>query len=257
MLRNAHLIFIFFMVSCISSKKSVYFHKLNDMTIASKIENEAPIIQKNDLLSISVSSLNPTASELFNPSNTHGSYTSTVSGTISQSFGYLVDQEGYIQFPILGNIKAKGLTQKALKDTIHRQIVSRKLLLDPIITVRILNFKISVMGEVAHPSVYNVPNEKITLLEALSLAGDLTVYAKRDNVLLIREENGEKKLIRLNLTTSDIFYSPYYYLKSNDVIYVEHNKAKIASTRPIGPWLSAIFSGTSLLIVIIDRVILK
>jgi len=224
------------------------------MTIVSKIEEEPPIIHKNDLLSIKVSSLNDQASEVFNSPSPSGPPGSSGSGVNSQAFGYLVDVDGNIQFPILGNIKVEGLTQKALKDTILKQIVSKHLLIDPIVTVRFLNFRVSILGEVDKPSVYNIPSEKISLLEAFALAGDLTVFARRDNVLLIREENGEKKLIRLDLSSSEIFYSPYYYLKSNDIVYVEHNKAKVAASKPLGPWLAALFSGSSLLIVIISNV---
>jgi polysaccharide export outer membrane protein len=251
----ALLSLIFFMTSCYSTRKTTYFRDLGNMTIDSKTEIEPPVIHKNDILSIKVSSLNPNASELFNSTNAPGGAgNSTNAGTNTQSFGYLVDVDGNIQIPILGNIKVEGLTTKALKDTLLKQIVARNLLIDPIVTVRFLNFRISVLGEVDHPSVYNVPSEKITLLEALALAGDLTVYSRRDNILIIREENGEKKLTRLDLSSSEIFYSPYYHLKSNDIVYVEHNKAKVASSKPIGPWLSALFSGTSLIIVIITNI---
>lgn len=250
---NCFLI-VFFLASCNTTKKSVYFRKMENTVIKTTIDYEAPIIQKNDLLSIMVSSLNPEASEVFNSTYIPVSHTSDISGTITQSFGYLVDRDGNIQFPILGTIKAEGLTQKALKDTIYNKIITKKLLIDPIINVRFLNFKISVMGEVEHPAVFNVPDEKITLLEALTLAGDMTIYARRDNVLLIREENGEKKIVRIDLSTAEIFQSPYYYLKTNDIIYVEPKKSKVATTHPIAPWISAIFSGTSVLIVFLTTV---
>ena len=252
------LLLIVLLSSCFSTKKTTYFRKLEDTSIVSKIENKATIIQRNDLLTITVSSLNPDASKIFNDIHSGSGFSSVVSGTITQSFGYLVDQYGYIQFPILGNVKAEGLTTKALKDTIYNQIVLRKILIDPIVSVRYLNFKISVLGEVEHPAVYNIPNEKITFLEALTLAGDMTIYGKRNNVLLIREEEGQRKLIRLNLKTAELFSSPYYYLKSNDIIYIEHNRAKIANSRSsMGTWISALFSGSSLLIVIIDRLATK
>jgi polysaccharide export outer membrane protein len=252
------ILFLVFMTSCFSTRKTIYFRNVEDATIISKIETEAPVIHKNDLLSIKVSSLNPNASEIFNSSSNAGGMMNSVNdGTSTAAFGHLVDNDGNIQIPILGNMKAEGLTQMALKDSILKQIITRNLLIDPIVTVRFLNFKISVMGEVENPAVYNVPNEKITLLEALALAGDLTVYSRRDNILLIREDNGEKKLVRLNLRTSEIFSSPYYYLKSNDIIYVEHNKAKVSASRSIGPWLSAVFSGSSLIIVIITSHIIK
>ena len=241
------------------AQEELTWHTNIDEAIAvSKIENKATIIQRNDLLTITVSSLNPDASKIFNDIHSGSGFSSVVSGTITQSFGYLVDQYGYIQFPILGNVKAEGLTTKALKDTIYNQIVLRKILIDPIVSVRYLNFKISVLGEVEHPAVYNIPNEKITFLEALTLAGDMTIYGKRNNVLLIREEEGQRKLIRLNLKTAELFSSPYYYLKSNDIIYIEHNRAKIANSRSsMGTWISALFSGSSLLIVIIDRLATK
>jgi len=249
---SVFVIFLTFVISsCNSTRNSIYFRGLEDMTIHSDIQVEPPIIKKNDLVSIAVSSLNPAASEVFNTTIARSANTSTVSGTINQSFGYLIDANGNLQFPILGEIKAEGLTSKALEDTLKARILAQELLIDPIVTVRFLNFKISVMGEVDKPSVYNVPNEKITLLEALALAGDMTIYAKRSNVLLIREENGEKKLVRIDMSTSDIFYSEYYYLKSNDIIYVEPRRSKVAMTRPLSTYLTAVFSGTSLLISLI------
>ncbi len=251
------LLLLSFLTSCYSKRKTIYFRNLGDTTIVSKIINEPPIIQKNDLLSIKISSLNPVASELFNSSVNTVGMNSINDGTGTVSFGYLVDKDGNIQLPIVGSFKAEGLTQMALKDTIVKQLVAKNLLVDPIVTVRFLNFKISVLGEVGDPGVYNVPSEKITLLEALALAGDLTVFSRRDNVLLIREEKGEKKLVRLDLRTSEIFYSPYYYLKTNDIIYVEHNRAKVAASKPIGPWLSALFSGTSLIIVLINSHVIQ
>lgn len=249
---SVFVIFLSLLISsCNSTRKSIYFRDLGNMAIQSDIQVESPVIKKNDIISINVSSLNPAASELFNNSIARTSNASTISGTINQSFGYLIDVNGNIQFPILGEIKAEGLTTKELEDTIKTHILSKELLIDPIITIRYLNFKISVMGEVDKPSVYNIPSEKVTLLEALALAGDMTIYAKRDNVLLIREENGEKKLVRLDMSSSDIFYSEYYYLKSNDIIYVEPKRSKVATTRPLATYLSAIFSGTSLLISLI------
>lgn len=237
--------------SCNSTRKSVYFRGLEDMTISSKIVNEAPILRKNDLISITVSSLNPSATEVFNSPVSRSSNTSSISGTINQSFGYLIDIDGNIQFPILGDLKAEGLTTKALEDTVRSKILSGKYLVDPIVAVRYLNFKISVLGEVDKPSVYNIPSEKVTLLEALALAGDLTIYARRNNVLLIREENGERKLVRLDLSSSELFYSPYYNLKSNDIIYVEPKRSKVGTTRPVGSYLSAIISSVSLIVTII------
>jgi polysaccharide export outer membrane protein len=247
------ILFLFATASCVSTKQSVYFHKQEDGRIQSEFSNTESIIQKNDLLSISISSLNPDASLLFNSPNTNNTQIAAVSGNQVQAQGYLVDQDGYIQFPILGNIKAEGLTKKGLKATIASEIISRKLLLDPIVNIRFLNYKISVLGEVERPAVYTIPNEKVTIFEALGLAGDITIYGKRNNVMLIREENGDKILKRLDLTNSEIFSSPYYYLRSNDILYVEPNKSKVASSRQTNHWLPVIFSAISLMVVVIDR----
>jgi polysaccharide biosynthesis/export protein len=130
--------------------------------------------------------------------------------------------------------------------------LSGKLELEPIVTVRNLNFKVTVLGEVARPTVINVPNAKISLLEALGLAGDLTIYGRRDNVLIIREEKGKKVTIRINLNSTELFNSPYYYLKASDVIYVEPNNAKMASASKAKEWLPLLFSGLSLTIITLD-----
>jgi polysaccharide export outer membrane protein len=124
------------------------------------------------------------------------------------------------------------------------------LLIDPIVNVRFLNYKVTVIGEVGHPSVINVPNEKISLLEALGLAGDMTIYGRRDNVLVIRETEGTKTFQRINLNTNEIFTSPYYYLKSNDIVYVETNKNKVASTGRSVFWIPVIFSFFSTVVTI-------
>jgi len=123
--------------------------------------------------------------------------------------------------------------------------------------VRQLNFKVSVLGEVAHPTVINVPSEKISLLEALGLAGDITIYGRKDNVLIIREENGVKKIKRLNLNDDELFTSQYYYLKSNDIVYVEANKDKVASTSRTTQVLPIVLSGLSLIAIIVQGLIYK
>ncbi|WP_242672969.1 polysaccharide biosynthesis/export family protein [Niastella yeongjuensis] len=219
---------------------------------------EKPVIQNNDLLNITVSSLNPEASAVFNQpggANNNNNSNSQPTATTTPANGYLVDGEGNIQFPFLGTIKASGMTKDELKDKLTKSLVDKKLLVDPIITVRFLNFKVTVLGEVAHPTVVTVPSESITLLEALGLAGDLTIYAQRDNVLVIRDENGKKLTHRLNLNSTELFSSPYYYLKSNDVVYVEPNKAKVASTSRTNTWLPILFSALSLGVIVADRII--
>ena len=239
--------------SCVDTRGAVYFNDLKESEFSSKLESLEPVVQPGDLLSISVSSLNPDASLIFNSPNVLVTQASTVTGNVTQASGYLVDQDGFIQFPFLGNIMAAGLSKKALKETITNELSKRKLLLDPIVNIRYLNYRVSVLGEVARPSVLTIPNEKVTLLEALGLAGDLTIYAKRDNVLLIREEGGKKKVTRIDLTSDDIFTSPHYYLKSNDIIYVEPNKTKVASASWTTQWLPIFFSALSFGAIALDR----
>ncbi|MDT0677699.1 polysaccharide biosynthesis/export family protein [Autumnicola musiva] len=247
------LVVLMSMASCVSSRNATYFNLNKDSVYKSEIENIEPIIQKNDLLSISVSSLNPEASEMFNIPNLSATQTSTATGSTAQASGYLVDQDGIIRFPFLGKIEAAGKTKKALREEIESELEEQKLLVDPIVNIRYLNYKVSVLGEVNNPSVITIPDEEVTILEALGLAGDMTLYAKRDNVLLLREENDIKKIFTLDLTTDEIFNSQYYQLKSGDVIYVEANKSKIASTSRATQWLPVIVSTLSLAIIALDR----
>ncbi|MBS1576584.1 MAG: polysaccharide biosynthesis/export family protein [Bacteroidetes bacterium] len=237
-------------MSCVNSRKVVLFNELNQASIKGQVEDFEPIIQKNDLLSITVSSLNTEAAAIFNNPNISGTQTTTATGNQASVAGYLVNSDGYVQFPVLGNIKAAGLSKKQLKDNITKGLIDGKLLLDPIVNIRYLNYKVTVIGEVGHPTVINVPNEKISLLEALGLAGDLTVYSRRDNVLVIREIEGTKTFQRLNLNTNEIFTSPYYYLKSNDIVYVETNKNKVASTSRAVVWIPVIFSALSTIVTV-------
>jgi polysaccharide biosynthesis/export protein len=245
------LSFLPVLISCVDTKKAVLFNELNETSIASRIEDIEPVIQKNDLLSISVSSLNPEATLIFNNPNINTTLATTVTANTNYASGYLVNQDGYIQFPVLGNIKAAGLSKKQLKDNISKGLIEGKLLLDPIVNIRYLNYKVTVLGEVQRPSVLPIPNEKITLLEAIGLAGDLTLYARRDNILIIREIEGAKTFQRINLNTNEIFTSPYYYLKSNDIVYVEPNKNKLSSTSKAYLWIPIMLSAISAAVVIV------
>jgi len=244
------LVMLLVSVSCTNTKKAVYFSGQRTGSFETPAVPKL-VIQNNDLLSISVSSLNPEASAVFNTPNNAPANNNT--STTTSATGYLVDGDGNIQFPFLGAIKASGLTKDELKDKLTKTLLDKKLLVDPIIAVRFLNFKVTVLGEVAHPTVVTVPSERISLLEAIGLAGDLTIYAQRDNVLVIRDEDGKKVTHRLNLNSTELFTSPYYYLKSNDVIYVEPNKAKVASTSRSNQWLPILFSALSLGVIVVDR----
>lgn len=248
------LIICLVMTSCVNTRKAVYFDGLKDGIISANTPVPETIIEKNDLLNISVTSLNPDASAIFNTTNV---YTYNMNGTgVTSLMGYLVNAEGTIQFPILGSIKAEGLTKGQLKESITKKLTDQKLLTDPIVTVRFLNFHITVLGEVGHPGLLNVPNEKISLLEAIGLAGDLTIFARRDNVLVIREnENGDKVIKRIDLNSTELLSSPYYYLQSNDMVYVEPNKSKVASAGRGQQWIPAVLSGLSLVAIVIDRLV--
>lgn len=232
--------------SCIDTKKTTYFNGVGDSRIPSP-EAAVPTIHRNDLLSISVSSSNPDASKLFNDPNLSNTTTSTANGTTQQMVGYLVTDDGSFKFPELGQIKAEGLTAKQLSESMAQTLIDKKLLVDPIVTVRFLNFRVTVLGEVNKPTVITVSNERISILEALGLAGDLTIYGKRDNLLLIREDKGEKLVKRIDLNSKDILSSPFFYLKSNDVLYVEANKNKVASVSNGRQLLPVVFSALSFL----------
>ncbi len=157
-----------------------------------------------------------------------------------------------IDFPVVGKLRISGLTISQLKDTLAMKL--DQYLKNPIVNARILNYKITVLGEVVHPASYTLQSERISVVDALGMAGDLTIYGKRENVLLIREENAVRKFVRLNLNSSAIFQSPYYYLKQNDVLYVEPNKARIASTdAQTVRNLSILTSVVTLIIVIVSR----
>jgi polysaccharide biosynthesis/export protein len=238
--------------SCVNTRSHTNFNDLKDNTFTDQYVE--PAIQKNDQLSIIVTSPNPEATEIYNKPNQSVISSSSGTGVSSITTGYLVDQQGNINFPGIGVVKAEGLTLRQLSETLTRELTTRKLLIDPIVTTRLMNFKVTVLGEVARPTVVYATNGQLSFLEALGMAGDLTVYSKRDNVLLIRVENGKKIVKRIDLTSADfVSGSPYYYLKTNDVIYVEANKAKIGSSSTLRQSLPAILSGLSFAAIIIDR----
>ena len=244
--------------SCISTKKVIYFSGVRDTAFKNLTDTTfESVVQSNDLLSITVSSLNPEATVIFNAPNTPtiSSATSMGSGSSLQTIGYLVNKSGNIQFPILGNVKAVGLTKTQLTDTIVSLLLRKNLLLGPIVNIRFFNFRVTVLGEVARPNVITVPSEKISLLEALGLAGDLTIYAERENIVLIREEDNHKVVRHINLNMADIFSSPYYYLKTNDIVYAAPNTNRLAAASNTRLMLPIIISGLSFIAIILTRVL--
>ena len=221
---------VMLLASCGSktSRNINYLQEAQKDTTVTMLPEEGILVQPKDMISIVVSSRNPELSAMFNLTNVSyqaGGETSTT-GSYNRILGYSVDNNGNIDFPIVGKINVSGLTRWQVADKVKEELVSRNLLKDPVISVEFLNFKISVLGEVAHPGTYTVTGDKITLLEALSLAGDLTIYGRRDRVSVIREINGKRTVYINDLRSMDLFTSPSYYLKQNDVVLVEPNKVR-------------------------------
>lgn len=208
-------------LSCASPKKIVYLQ--NASANAGKNSNSYELlIQPDDMLQIIVSAENP---EVAVPYNLKSAPVEGAMGGQSQGEVYLVDKNGEIDFPQIGKIKLSDLSCAAAKEKIIGLL--KEHITNPTVQLKITNFKISLLGEVSSPGVHKVPGERITLLEALSLSGDLTIYGKRKNIMVIREKNGEKTIEKVDITKADFISSPYYYLAQNDVVYVEPNKTKI------------------------------
>ncbi|MDI9867388.1 polysaccharide biosynthesis/export family protein [Flectobacillus sp. DC10W] len=222
------------LTSCVQTKQIVYFQ--GDTTRYISIQAPPPVIktiQPKDILAVMVNSLSEESNVMFNLPNTAAlTYTnfSLNSGMgRAQPAGYLVDSLGYISMPLIGKVNVKGLTLISAADTITRKL--NLYLKEPAVTVRILNHKFSVLGEVNRPGVYNLIEDRVSIPEALGMAGDLTIFGKRNNILLIRERViGKRELVRIDLTSRDILISPYYYIEQNDVLYIEPLKSKATAT---------------------------
>ena len=223
---------LFAVSSCADTKKAMYFNVPEDASLSNITMPEDLVIQKNDILGISITSLSPEAAAIYNPGNV------------------LVNSDGTIQIPTLGSVTAAGLTKNALKQKITNELTQKKLLVEPTVTITFVNNRIVVLGEVGRPGVLPFSNERLSIIEAVGLAGDLPMSADKQNVLLIREENGTKIFRHLDLSSRNIFASPYYYLKSNDVVYVQPTKAKLKSiTEPRIPgWITFGISTLSLIV---------
>lgn len=229
--------------ACTSTKKVVYLQDavpLKQQEIEQKYE---VIIHNDDLLSVSVNSRDPELVMPFNMPQVSYQLGKTTVGGQQQMLGYLVDINGDIDFPILGTLHVEGLTRMQLTDLIKQKLIKGDLVKDPIVTVQFLNFKVSVIGEVASPGSFSISGDRITLLEALGMAGDLTIYGKRDRVAVIRENDGKRTILFHDLRSVDVFNSPCYYLQQNDIVYVEPNRSKavqssINQNNSIGVWLS-------------------
>jgi polysaccharide export outer membrane protein len=244
---------IFLLSSCGNTRQLTYMQGKFDTAGLDTIKFSEPVIRQGDLLNIIVYSDNPAATALFNQplitvansggggggtggggggeSGAGSGGTGSTSGTLTSgsptSPGYLVDENGNIEFQGIGILHVKGMTKSVLRDTLGIRLAP--YLNHPYFTIRYMNYRFTMLGEVTHPGIFGIPGEHISLLEAIGLAGDLTFFGRRDNVLIIRENNGIRQWARLDLTKPEIMGSPYFYLQQNDVVYVEANKKKIVA----------------------------
>ncbi len=244
------LVVVTFLASCGSTRNVAYFQNSADVDFSSsRMLYDARIMPK-DQLTITVSTTNDAAAVPFNLT-VPTPYTTNTRSTYSQAMlqAYLVDNEGKINFPMVGEVKVGGLTKSEAENLIKSKILPYMSESEnPIVTVRMTGYQISVIGEVARPGTFTVSREKITVLEALAQAGDLTIYGKRNNVQLIREDaTGQKAIYFLNLNDANIINSPYYYMQQNDVLYVTPNSVK-AQNSSVGSMTTLWFSATSILI---------
>jgi polysaccharide export outer membrane protein len=250
-------IFSLCFTSCVSYKTVTYFQAdSTDLSKGTRLPSYTPKIIPGDLLSIVIGSLNAEANEIFNVRNVATAasvnYSTTGGGARLQPVGYLVNSEGFTEIPLIGQVKVAGLSTEQAAEEIRTLL--NKYLKEPTVAVRNVNFKISVLGEVRNPATFVVPDQHFTITQALSLAGDLTIYGKRQNVMVIREENGIRTYGTIDLTSREVLESPFYYLHKNDVIYVEPTKSKVTSSDRTLQILPLVLSSISVLAVVLTRV---
>lgn len=253
--------------ACQSYKKIPYFQNISNDTSTAVYKDGVQIsvtqirdinIQTNDVLNVTIQTIDPTISAVFTPSGTSNAATTTATiagntnaanGNTNAISGYQVDNNGEIELPIAGKIKVIGLTTAQARDAIR--LSAEKYYKDPIVNVQIINFKVTVMGEVQRPGAYLINGERASILDALGQAGDLTIYGMRDNVMLSRKENGQQKIIKFDLTSTNIYQNPYFYLKQGDMIYVTPSKAKANSADGTLTRTYALISSSLALLVIL------
>ena len=243
---------IFGLSSCGSSQNAVYFSNLDTAAKFSQVPKadfKEPLIQTDDILTISVQSLGVDA---FTPPSTTAPAAGATAVGGTPVAGFLVNKAGNVEIPMLGVVKLAGLTTSEAIEVIRTR--SSTFYKDPTVQVRFANYKITVLGEVAKPATYTVPSEKVTVLDAISMAGDLTLYGKRHNIMLMRDNGDKKDIVRLDLNSTQLINSPYFYLKQNDVIYVEPTKAKMAANNaPTTRLITIGLAVATLLVTILTR----
>jgi polysaccharide export outer membrane protein len=247
---------VLFLSSCgVQYKQVPYFQDLVDSGEFKEQINNVNIlkIQPDDILGITVSSLNPEASAIFNMGST-SSLQGNGGGNVNPALtanGFLVDQQGNIQLPLVGSISVSGLTTKEARELLQKKLMN--YLKEPVVSLRIVNLKVSILGDVARPGVYPIQSERVSVADALSMAGDLNITARRSNLLLVREIDGMRKYVRLDLNRVELFRSEYFYLQNNDVIYVQPSNAKYASVDASYRNVSIILSALSVIALLITQ----
>jgi polysaccharide export outer membrane protein len=249
------LLLVALLSSCVSRKELAYFRPITAES-AEEINKQfeaqpEPRVKVNDALVITVSALDPEAVVPYNlPYVAYSTPTSSLIPTTPSFQYYTVDGNGEINFPVLGKLRVVDMTQSEVIKMIETKLSGQ--IVDPIVTMRFLNARVTVLGEVRNPGTYYLNNGRISILEALGMAGDMTQYARRDNVLITRENNGKLEFARLDLRGGDIFNSPYFYLQQNDVVVVEPNQARTTSNQSISLWLSMVGTLSSATTVVVS-----
>ena len=241
----ALIVFIGLMHSCATKDDVVYFNGMNSTDNSIGLDSYSPTYHIDDELVIIVNALDPEAAMPFNKSSVSVSLDVLDARGRERIQTYRIDPDGNVNFPVLGNIKISGLNRT--QATIMLQEKLADYIKDPIVDIETVNYRITVLGEVARPGTFTATNERITLVEALSMAGDLTIYGERENVLVIQDYDGKKTYTRVNLKSNDLFNSPVYYLSQGDVVYVEPNKTR-AKNSAIGAQTGVLLSSLGLLI---------
>ena len=221
------LLLILFLTSCSTKKEILLFQDIEKIKNFEAIEHFEPKIEVNDVLRINVSSLNDEVVEPFQMDINNQGQSGSGGGESAILNGYLVDAEGNIQFPVLGETQVAGMTRGEIEEELTEKL--RQYVTDAVVQVRIVNFKVTVMGEVGSRGVIQIPDERVSMPDLIAMAGGITYNGKRNNILVIRDDNGKKTYGYVDLTSADIFKNPYYYLKQNDIVYVEPTYRQVKS----------------------------
>ena len=251
---------LMFLCSCASKKNISYFQDAGNGTTNVLAEVQTIKVQPEDKISIVVNSKDPILMQLVNLADPNVRVSGQSNSGNSNVSGYTISKDGNIEFPVLGTVHVAGKTREEIATLIKEKLISEEIVKDPTVTVEFVNLTVSVMGEVTNPGKYNIDKDKITILDALSMAGDMTIYGIRDNVTVLRENNGEQIVYKVNLLDAQsLLQSPAYYLTQNDIIYVEPNSVRARQStvngnavRSTSFWLSLVSFLTSVTILFVN-----